>query len=603
MGSIKKILRLFSPSQRRRAMIILFMAIAMAVIETFSIFSIMPFIALLSNPEAIQKNSVLSYAYDVLGQPDVNQFMIYAGIAVLFILVVSNLISAMTYRAITYFTYNQCDVLARRLLVGYLRQPYRFFLKSNTSVLNNAIRVEVPTVVKNVLLPAINNVAKLVIVLFILALLVVVNPLLTFIVLLVLGGSYSIIYLFIHKKLTHTGAQRVYMTLNMSKILGGTLNAAKEIKVLGKEQEFVDRFSIPSSETAKFYALHETLSTLPRYFLETVAFGAILISLLFFIGFDGNIDDVLPTVALYAFAGQRLMPAMQSIFSNMAKIQSSLASVNLVLAEIAGATPKLYKPTDTRLVLNHSISIKNLSYRYDGFENNVLDNISLDIPSKGLVAFVGGTGAGKTTLADIVLGVLDNYTGSVYLDQTLLTPENMRAWQNNVGYVPQRIVLFDDTIIRNIACGVPDDKINLSLVERAARIANIHDFIQDSLPQKYNSLIGENGVQLSGGQRQRLAIARAVYHDPDVLIFDEATSALDNITEESVMDAINRLAKDKTIIMIAHRFSTIRKCDHIFMMENGHIVGQGRYDDLLITCPSFRFMAEITREDRADLQV
>jgi ABC-type multidrug transport system fused ATPase/permease subunit len=320
-----------------------------------------------------------------------------------------------------------------------------------------------------------------------------------------------------------------------------------------------------------------------------MAFGGILLIVLYFVGTDhGSSSQMIPLLALYAFAGYRLLPALQQIFSGITTVRFSAAALEVLhrdLTEERGdADPELVlKRSEGRqpLPFCRAIELRNVSFCYSGVQEPAIKGINLTIDRNTSIGLVGATGSGKTTTVDLILGLLPLASGKMLADGVEINGDTLANWQRNLGYVPQQIYLCDDTITRNIAFGVPDHEIDMAAVTRAARIANLHGFIEKELPEGYETIIGERGVRLSGGQRQRIGIARALYRDPAVLIMDEATSALDGITEESVMDALRALSGEKTIIMIAHRLTTVKDCDIIYHMEHGHIVNQGSYDELL----------------------
>jgi ABC-type multidrug transport system fused ATPase/permease subunit len=312
----------------------------------------------------------------------------------------------------------------------------------------------------------------------------------------------------------------------------------------------------------------------------------------------GELANVLPLIALYAFVGMRLMPALQQVFGAFAKLrfgQPALEALHrdLVEAEQAGAPLTAGVRTETHKVLplKESIALDGIVYTYPQADKPALNNLSLTISARSTVGFVGSTGAGKTTAVDLILGLLEPQQGHLKIDGQPVNGKALRAWQRNIGYVPQSIFLTDDTVAANIAFGVPLSKIDQIAVERAARIAELHDFVINEMPKGYGTLVGERGVRLSGGQRQRIGIARALYHDPEVLVLDEATSALDNLTEKAVMDAVHNLGHRKTIIIIAHRISTVKECDSIFLLENGEHRGQGTFEELTEINERFRAMA------------
>jgi ABC-type multidrug transport system fused ATPase/permease subunit len=304
---------------------------------------------------------------------------------------------------------------------------------------------------------------------------------------------------------------------------------------------------------------------------------------------------VVPVLAVYAFASLRIFPALQRIYVSMTQMRFSKPTLDKLHEDMkaAEANARALPPVERGAVvrLTEALTLEDIHYAYPQAERPAVRGLSLTIPARSTVGIVGGTGAGKTTTVDIILGLLLPQKGRFAVDGLPITAANLRAWQQSVGYVPQQIFLTDDTIAANIAFGREPKDIDRAAVERAARTAELHDFVMRELPQGYDTRVGERGVRLSGGQRQRIGIARALYHDPDVLILDEATSALDNLTERAVMDAVHNLGHAKTIVMIAHRLSTVRGCDTIFMLEHGRVVAQGSYDALIETNRQFRALA------------
>jgi ABC-type multidrug transport system fused ATPase/permease subunit len=290
---------------------------------------------------------------------------------------------------------------------------------------------------------------------------------------------------------------------------------------------------------------------------------------------------VLPIISLYVFAGYRLMPALQVIYSSFTKITFVGPSLDKLYYDIKSLKAFVPNQDEGILKLEQTISLKNISYEYPNSSRTVLKDININIPAKNTIGLIGSTGSGKTTIIDIILGLLEAQKGNLEVDGKLITKNNCRAWQRSLGYVPQHIYLADDTIAANIAFGLNVDEINQEAVEKSAKIANLFEFVVNELPNKFKTKVGERGVRLSGGQRQRIGIARALYHNPQVLILDEATSALDNETEKAVMEAVNNLSKDITIILIAHRLNTVKNCDIVFKIEKGQLVSQGTFDQLI----------------------
>ena len=317
---------------------------------------------------------------------------------------------------------------------------------------------------------------------------------------------------------------------------------------------------------------------------------------------NSNLGYILPVVGVYAFSAYRLQPALQSIFLGLASIRFGEATINNFYSDMQekfdvdmSLPPSAFKPKDPKNV----IELKNLSYLYSEASDFSLNNLNVKIPIGSTVGIVGSTGAGKTTLVDVFLGLLEPSKGEILIDGVQLTKSWLRVWQQSLGYVPQDIYLNDTSIAENIALGVQKEYIKQEQVEKCAQMANIHDFIVSDLPSQYRTIVGERGVRLSGGQRQRIGIARALYHNPEILVFDEATSALDTITERGIMQAIEFISKQKTIIIVAHRLSTVRNCDKILVLEKGHIKEMGTYDELIKRSKTFREMTDNEKKEKA----
>jgi len=335
----------------------------------------------------------------------------------------------------------------------------------------------------------------------------------------------------------------------------------------------------------------QVIRQLQRFVLEAIAFGGMLLVVLYLMTQSSSFASALPIIALYAFAGYRLMPALQQIYGAVIQLRFAGAALDALHADLMSLQPARPSPSQDALPFGQVIMLNKVQYRYPNAPRPALKNLTLAIPARATVGLVGATGSGKTTTVDLILGLLEPQEGTLEVDGKVIAEHNKRAWQRTIGYVPQQIYLADDTVAANIAFGLDAKDINYAAVERAARIANLHDFVLNELPQKYQTTVGERGVRLSGGQRQRIGIARALYHNPQVLILDEATSALDNLTEKAVMEAVHNLGHEITIILIAHRLSTVKACDQIFLLEKGELKAQGKFDELTAASERFRGMA------------
>jgi ABC-type multidrug transport system fused ATPase/permease subunit len=395
------------------------------------------------------------------------------------------------------------------------------------------------------------------------------------------GFFYGLFFYFIRAYLKRIGKENLKNNELRFTAVNDAFSAVKEVKVGRLEQAYVKLFSNSAKIFAQNQSSSEIISLLPRFILEAIVFGGILLMIFYLTVQTGNFNNAIPTISLYVFAGYRLMPALQQIYSSFTSLTFAGASVDRLFEDLKNL--KLFNSNQdhTTTSLNKEIFLKNIFYNYPNSSRTALKNINLSIPANSIVGFVGPTGSGKTTVVDIIMGLLEPQKGTLEIDGQIITHQNSRSWQRSIGYVPQQIFLSDDTVAANIAFGLEFKDFNQKAVEEAAKVANIHNFVLEELPKQYQTKIGERGVRLSGGQRQRIGIARALYHNPKVLVLDEATSALDSQTEKVIMDAINNLAKHVTIILIAHRLSTVKKCDQIFLLENGEIKNQGTFKELI----------------------
>ncbi|MEX0828031.1 MAG: ABC transporter ATP-binding protein [Haliea sp.] len=568
------------------------MMILLALLETLGIASIMPFLAVLGDPEIIERQRLLSWFYEFGGFNSVDTFVFALGVGSFIIVVMSSLVRVLNTYAMHRFTQMRRYSIAARLLQAYLRQPYEFFLNRNSADLSKSILSEVDAVVGKVLKPAMDMISYGLICLVMVGLLVVIDPWLAVVVTAVVGAAYGGIYMGVRGLLERTGGDRVKANRERFTTASEAFGGIKDLKVLGREHIYIDRFRGPAVRYAVHQATSSTLAAVPKFLIEAVAYGGMLVLVLILMRTRGDIGTVLPVLALYAFAGYRLLPAAQHLFASASALRFGLPAVDPVYRDLALDSDKSSRSrTAPRLELKVGIRFDAVDFMYPGASRQALSAFSVHIPARRTVGLVGRTGAGKTTAVDLLLGLLSPTSGSIYIDSAPLSSANLRNWQRSIGYVPQSIYLADLSVSENIAFGIASQEIDIEAVERAARIANIHDFITEELPLGYATEIGERGVRLSGGQRQRIGIARALYHDPSLIVLDEATSALDTATERAIMDAVYRLSGEKTIVIIAHRMTTVRSCDSIIVLQEGRIADAGRFDELQLSSEEFRRLA------------
>ena len=595
MQNLKKLSFLLSQEERFRAILLMVMTLIMALIEMLGVASILPFIALLTNPQIIETNAILSTVYQSLknfGIENKQQFLIATGIFCFLLLILSISFKALTtYIQIRYMKMCEHNITVR-LMKCYIYQPYSWFLNRNSAVMGKAILSEVGNVMGKGFTPMMSLITNSFIILGLFILLFIVEPKLTSIAILTIGVFYGLVYRFNLNLLNRVGKETFKANEDRYKISTEAFGAFKEMKISGLEETYTNQFSKPSKIIAQNSGLWSVLNEIPRFTLEAVAFGGMILIILFFMTMTGDITKVLPIIGLYAFAGYRLMPAMQKIYISFNSLRFVGPALDSLYFDLKNLKPKIQKEFKNSLKLDKNIRLKNIHYNYPNASKTALKNINLNIPVNKTIGLVGATGSGKTTTVDVILGLLEAQKGTLEIDGNEININNKRAWQRSIGYVPQQIFLADNTVSANIAFGVNINDINQEAVEHAAKIANLHEFVINELPLKYKTNIGERGVRLSGGQRQRIGIARALYHKPKVLVLDEATSALDNLTEKAVMNALHNSEKNITKILVAHRLSTVRDCDIIYLFDKGELKKQGTFEELVKISDDFRESAK-----------
>jgi ABC-type multidrug transport system fused ATPase/permease subunit len=587
----KKIKILFTKSEEKKLRLIFLGILIMAILEVIGVASIMPFITLISTPGVIHNNVYFNTIYIFLGVDD-TYFIILSGILVIVTLLISNGVKAFITWKLTHFSNMQVHRLSMKLLRQYLLQPYSFYINKNTSELGKNILSEVDRGVGGVIMQSMVVASKIVVALFLFGFLLFLNPLIAITALIVLGGFYFLIFSLFKKKIHAIGVEQTELTYKRYKISNEAMSGIKEVKIHNKEEEFVNKFATSSERYANNGALSQIISIMPHFFLEVIVFGgmiAITISIFNTIP-DGN--SVIPIISIYAMVGYRMMPSLQQIYSGITTIKYNTPALQILINDLSQKIIESKGDCDKKptIKFNKKIQIKDLIFNYPNSTTPTIKKLNLSIDCNTTVGLVGSTGSGKTTLVDILLGLLSPNAGDIIVDGVQISENNISSWQRKLGYVPQTIYLMDDTIENNISFSVSKGKTDRDRVIKATKMANLDHFIS-TLPEQYQTVVGERGVRLSGGQRQRIGIARALYNNPELLVLDEATSALDGVTENVIMDTIHNITHKKTIIIIAHRLSTVKACDVIHMLKDGRIVESGTFSQLTSSNKEFRRMA------------
>ena len=578
---LKQFLNLLSKTERKYARLLVGMMIVVALLDMIGVASILPFMAVIVNPDMVHTNPFLKSAFIASHQIGINtpeEFIHITGFLVFILLLLSLTFKAITSYMQTRFTLMREYSIGKRIVEGYLHQPYTWFLNRHSADLGKTILSEVAIVISSGFNHLMLVISQSMVALALLGLLLIVDPMLAIVVGMVLGLAYIGIFLFSRNRLKHLGEIRSHANHGRFTSVSEVFGAIKEVKMWGLENVYLQRFAKHSENYASGHASAQIIGQLPRFAIEAIAFGGLLLMVLYLLDKSDSYASTIPVIALYAFSGYRLMPALQQIYNSITQlrfVRPALEALNQELMSLEASN--LSQATISSFPFSRSIELKRVSYRYPNAEEFALKNINLIIPANNIVGFTGSTGSGKTTIVDIILGLLVPQEGSVTIDGELINASSRHQWQSIIGYVPQSVYLIDASIEENIAFGSQLSDVDQEKLERAAKIADLHEFVVNDLPQGYATNVGERGIRLSGGQRQRIAIARALYHNPKILIFDEATSALDNLTEKRVMENVSNLCQETTIILIAHRLTTLRNCDQINLIEEGSISASGTY--------------------------
>ncbi len=592
LDTARQALGLLDRKDRRRFFWLLLLSVLLAMLEIAGIGSIVPFIGALVSTSDNPAHPYLVRLQHWTGFEQEHAFLMFLGGCVIAVMTLRNVFFAFSNWLVALFTALCRRNLATRLLECYLSRPYAYFLTRNTNELRRNVFEESAHVIEGVLIPFTRIAASSCVALSILVMLFITNPSAAATAFLTLGSAYALIYWYTGSRVDKLGRLGHEYRQQAHRVGSEAFGGIKDLKLLKREALFVDSYRSISKRLTEVDMRRNAIGLIPRHAIETLAIAGVVVFVLSMAQGGAALGQMLPVLALYLLAGYRLLPALQSIYSNLAYMHFNRVALQTLHDDLAEpAPPAGSQSIGPMLNFERAIEIRDVSFAYPQAQTEALRGVSLRIAKNTSVAFVGTTGAGKTTLVDMVMGLLSPNAGAIVIDDIELTADNISAWQRNVGYVPQHIWLSDDSITRNIAFGVHDDEIDHDAVRAAATAASLHEFIVAELGQGYDTVIGERGIRLSGGQRQRVGIARALYHRPSVLVLDEATSALDGATEKAIIEAVDTLSRKITVILIAHRLNTVIDCDRIFVLERGRIVDDGDYVTLLRDSRAFQRLA------------
>ena len=579
---LKKIIDILTFEEKKEALFLLFLVLVTSIFDVLGIASILPFITILLNPEIIDTNEFLNFLYNksiLIGVENTMEFIFVLGFAVLSLFIISIIFRSFTIFYQLKFNLMREFSIGKRLMSIYLNQSYSWFVNKNSSSIGKNILSEISQLIFQVITPLTNILVYFFISFSIIFLLLYIDPILSLTVGSIFSMSYLIFFYLLKSKLSKIGLQRFKANEERFKIVFDAFGAFKDIKIRNLEDSYLKRFESSAFLYAKSLLSGQLIAVLPRFFLEAISFGGLVLMILIFMLIGKDVSAIIPIISLYVFAGYRLLPAIQTIYVSLTQLRVSKIVVEHLYKDLKFLKIKEKKVNNFSINFKKNIKLDNIDFSYAGSAEKMFKNFSIEINAFEKVGIVGTTGCGKTTLIDLILGLLKPDNGKVLIDGQVIDDTNIINWQKNIGYVPQNIFLSDSSIASNIAFGEKMENIDYNLVEIASKTANLHNFVIN-LPEKYNTIVGERGIKLSGGERQRIGIARALYQKPKILIMDEATSALDNYTEGLVMDTIKNMSNDITKIIVAHRLNTVRDCDKIFVLNKGILVSQGKYEDL-----------------------
>ena len=597
MKLLRQVAGLLTRAQRRRYLVLLGILLLSGFVQVVGVVSIAPFVALLSRPELIHSNAITQWMYATSGaENDVRFLMLFAAMLMVMI-VVTNVISALSTWRISAVSIRVGSEFQQDIFHGFMKKPFEMVARTNSSDLVSIITNETNRFVYMVMLQLLTLVSQAIVVTFVALGLLLYDAAVAVGATLIIGGGYFAIFGYLKGRFKRNGDVAWQANSRKVRLLKDSLGGLKEIKLAGLEAQYEEDLDRTSSGGLRANVMVGLLSELPRFALESLAFCSLLALGIFLLQSARDPQQIVGLLSLYGMAGYKLMPAAQIIFKSAAQIRANAS----VMDSIAGAIAEgraVVAPTDADGEMpspaDHPITFNEVTYRYPGGTTDVVRDLSFVIPPRMLTVIVGASGAGKSTVADLLLGLLTPRLGRITVGDVPVDSMPER-WRKGLGYVAQNIFLLDSSIAANITFGSPPPVDDAKLLEVAEK-ASVREFAE-SKPDGMASRVGELGGLLSGGQRQRIGIARALYKNADLLIMDEATSALDAITEREIIETLLRLRREKTVVMIAHRASTIQAADHVIVLERGRLVGAGPYDEMLRECPEFQRLLVSSDQD------
>lgn len=591
---IKNLFNLLSPNQRKRFYLLQILVILMSIVEILGVASIIPFMSLVGDMSQLEKDTFISDIYILSGITSEARFVFLVGLCVLGMLFISMTISIFTIWGLAMFANKIGTEVADRLYTHYLRQGWLFHASGSSAQLTRKIATETMRVTGAVLVPLMDMNSKIILSLLLSISIFLYDPKVALIGLSIFAISYFFLFKGVRTRLNKNGIAISKVNEERFRLMNEGFGGIKDLLLLGRDYDFINRFNKSGKTLAYSQGTNSALQQAPRYFVELLAFGSMILLILYLVAtHNGNLGMILPILSVYAIGSIKLLPAFQQIYSSIAIIRANIPAFEAIQEDLKNSFNQkinLQKLKQNYLSPKQHIILENITFTYPNKKEPALNKLDMEIKANSIIGIVGPSGSGKSTLIDILLGLIEPDQGELRIDNIIIDNNNRRSWQNSIGFVAQSIFLSEGTIAENVGFGIPSDQIDIEQVKEVLKLAHLNELI-DSLSDGIYTKVGERGVQLSGGQRQRIGIARALYHKAEVIVFDEATSSLDGITEKMIMDAIHDFGGQKTIILIAHRLKTVQKCNKIFFINNGKVVDQGTYDELIKNNEHFKNMA------------
>ena len=573
MAKFGNLRSLMSRQQRQGGLLLLLLMIFGAALETLGIGLVVPVLAFMTQDDPAAKYPQLA----PLLAPFAGWSQTRVLMAVVLVLVLTYAFKALYLAMLAWrqsrFVFAMQLSISRRLFEGYLRQPYTFHLQRNSAQLIRNVVNETSQFSHVVTIPALILISEGLVLLAICGLLLAIEPVGAVVVTLTIGLAGLLFYRLTSSRLLRWGQSRQHHEGLRIQHLQQGLGGVKDVKLLGREALFLSRFVTHDTAVARVAERYLTLQQLPRLWLELLGVAGLAALILVMLYRGRDVSTLAPVLGVFAAAAFRLMPSVTKVLTAIQNLRYAQPVIDTLNGELSMLHETADSQPGAKLSLHRSLRMENITYRYPDAQRAALERVSLEIRPGSSVGFVGGSGAGKSTLIDVLLGLLTPGEGRVLVDDVDIH-DNLRGWQNQIGYVPQNIYLTDDTLRGNVAFGVAPEQIDDAAVRRALRAAQLEEFVQQ-LSDGLETMVGERGVRLSGGQRQRIGIARALYHDPSILVLDEATSSLDTVTERGVMEAVSALRGAKTVLIVAHRLSTVESCDMVVRLSHGSVTQIG----------------------------